>query len=1325
MDFRLWLMPQVLAFAVLAAPGAESFECDFKTADEKLPDCCHAVDGLRISAFKEDRTWNPCLRCEVSQAYTNEAKGTVSWTGAAWIGGTKEVPGVQIEPAKNYDVAFDLRGNGVRLSVKVWVWTGPDFYKDRQRINLVVPGPATTAEWKTYRAKFKAPEGALRAAIGFSIWGDTGIRKTGNPSVGDWFLVDNVSIRPSRKNLGATAVEPDPVEPRKILPTSTGEWTDDFLSLETRRSAESPMAMSAKVDGDALLLMFRLGEDARGHVRGTAKSPWSGDAVELFFELPDGKLAHFAFNEAGARYTDLGGGAVACDDWSLRTAAEGSKWGAKVRIPFRLLDRENIPADGEEIRFNAARFRKNARGNDVWGNVRQEFNETDRYGRIVFGSLATAVRREFGVDRHVPDAAAYRKTCAEIEAARLKAKFEKFANSKVAVAVVPVIGDYTIPYLPEEIFDPIESISVRAAVNEVKAVPVAIANLTERSEDYMVVLETKDRPFVGERGLKGFPQENLTVRKALKIRDSYVDSPTLRFDPLPVADQTCSVTVAPKEAGLVWFDFDTAGVRPGTYEGRLRVIPLCEKGVLSRIKGKSFGDLQYTGEMKDIPFTLTVDPIELPRVTVKPSEFYNRVDSDEAYDLVFALGGYRQQLSTWGIPATGLSEQVKRNIRDDTRRAAKYGARPLFGIEYSAYKVFKTAHQPRAGGNVTWADYIRMIYHEMQAMGVKDSEYYIEIDDETTTDRADEIAEACRIAKEAAPNMQLSVTLGGWIIPTEKIMAIARNCDVFVMWRHGYVENPKLNREVIQKLREMGRTIVHYSCETAMSLDLHTYYRLHPWIAERYGLDGSGIYQLCTLEGGVGARDFKTPTYGEILYHMYNRPVPSVRFMAYREGVTDIRYLDALRARLPDDLEVKAFLKRASEEVFVRGLRGQSAPDRLREEARRLLLRKRRPGSSAGPRRAEFVVHGDGTEIQRAIDEAAAAGGGCVVVTPGLHPSGSLRLRSNVELHLAKGACIVGRTKSEDYFAFPKGVCSICPEKSSRVFVYAWDEHDIAITGEGTIDGQGPKFFDPNSRQWERFWAKPECERPRMVQFVRCRGVRLEGATFLDSPGWTMLIRLCENVHVERIRVKANQMMINSDGIDIDGCRHVRIADSDFTTGDDSVVLRAMRERGCDARIVCEDVVVENCRMNSACQCVRVGCPSDDTIRNVSFRNVDMAGHNGICFDNPVVYLKEGDEGYLNAYDMVFENITGNVWGQAVRIDVDPGIKLRGIRNVLFKNMTVESGETLRFTENIHTRFENVRFENVRFQNVCFNGIRQKDGEVPSDCTADGKLKRD
>lgn len=207
-----------------------------------------------------------------------------------------------------------------------------------------------------------------------------------------------------------------------------------------------------------------------------------------------------------------------------------------------------------------------------------------------------------------------------------------------------------------------------------------------------------------------------------------------------------------------------------------------------------------------------------------------------------------------------------------------------------------------------------------------------------------------------------------------------------------------------------------------------------------------------------------------------------------------------------------------------------------------------------------FKVRGEtGADIQKQIDKAFAAGGGKVVVPDGVYNVGSIRLRSNVELNLAKGALILGADNSDGYESFPEEVSSMRPCNSSKVLIYAYDEKNIAITGDGIIDGQGPKFFDV-SKVVKGYYPKPPVERPVMVRFYNCDDIRIEDVTFSESPNWTMFLRLCNDVSISGITITADQKMINNDGIDIDACRHVRISDANIKTCDDCIILRAMRD---------------------------------------------------------------------------------------------------------------------------------------------------------------------
>ena len=366
---------------------------------------------------------------------------------------------------------------------------------------------------------------------------------------------------------------------------------------------------------------------------------------------------------------------------------------------------------------------------------------------------------------------------------------------------------------------------------------------------------------------------------------------------------------------------------------------------------------------------------------------------------------------------------------------------------------------------------------------------------------------------------------------------------------------------------------------------------------------------------------------------------------------------------------------------------------------------------------ADFPVEGKtGKAIQCAIDAATAAGGGRVVVAPGEYPSGTLTLKSNVELHLEKGAVVVGSTNRADYSGVP-----VKAARLGTALICAWNAENISITGEGAFDMRGELYFD-KTKKWQgkisRFY-QPKAWRTKMLAFYRCKNVRFRDTSFLNAPSWTMHIKFCENLDFRRIKVINDLKFINADGIDFDSCRHVYVDDSDFLTGDDCIIMRAIREKGSNEKAIIEDVLVENCRLESACQCVRVGCPSDDTIRNVRFRNIMMKGHNGINFDYPALYLSPSHEGLMDIHDVTFENVTGELSYIAVRINCAPGVKIRGVRDVMFRNFNVKSAKPLVFLGNFYSKIERIRRENFTL-----NGERLPDGEFVAECTSLKPLRR-
>ncbi len=347
--------------------------------------------------------------------------------------------------------------------------------------------------------------------------------------------------------------------------------------------------------------------------------------------------------------------------------------------------------------------------------------------------------------------------------------------------------------------------------------------------------------------------------------------------------------------------------------------------------------------------------------------------------------------------------------------------------------------------------------------------------------------------------------------------------------------------------------------------------------------------------------------------------------------------------------------------------------------------------------------------IQSQIDEAAARGGGRVVVSPGVHRCGTLYLKSGVELHLAEGAELLGGSRPEDYddaipadMLYRYGDSATTPTVTRKALIFAENAENVAITGAGTVRIDGPDFFDRTSSLWGLWWAKPPHPRPRMVVMRGCRGIRIEGVAFRDCPLWTMWLRLCEDIDIAGIAIDCEQKMINSDGIDFDGCRRVRVRDSRFKTGDDCLVLRAIRDqqRGGNGTeetpVVTEDVVVERCRLDSPCQGVRIGCPSDDTVQNAVFRDIVFTGRNAIVSKQPCVYLEAGDSGYLKTKNIRFENWKIDCWGNPVEILVEPGIALRDFGHFTFRNIKVKAAKPIVVKGSAETPVRGVHFENLR-----------------------------
>ena len=219
--------------------------------------------------------------------------------------------------------------------------------------------------------------------------------------------------------------------------------------------------------------------------------------------------------------------------------------------------------------------------------------------------------------------------------------------------------------------------------------------------------------------------------------------------------------------------------------------------------------------------------------------------------------------------------------------------------------------------------------------------------------------------------------------------------------------------------------------------------------------------------------------------------------------------------------------------------------------------------------------------IQKAVDACAEAGGGTVRFPPGTYRSGTIVLKSGVVLDLAAGATLLASDDLADYPETVAGFRSYTDNYTDKSLIYAEGVEHVGLVGRGVIDGQGKKFSGPYKR------------RPYLVRMVRCREVRVEGLTFRDSPMWVQHYLACDDVTIRGITV-ASHANHNNDGLDIDGCRRVVVANCRIDSGDDAIVLKSTADRPC------RDVTVTGCVLRSTCNALKMGTESNGGFANIA-----------------------------------------------------------------------------------------------------------------------------
>lgn len=293
--------------------------------------------------------------------------------------------------------------------------------------------------------------------------------------------------------------------------------------------------------------------------------------------------------------------------------------------------------------------------------------------------------------------------------------------------------------------------------------------------------------------------------------------------------------------------------------------------------------------------------------------------------------------------------------------------------------------------------------------------------------------------------------------------------------------------------------------------------------------------------------------------------------------------------------------------------------------------------------------------IQKTIDTAAANGGGKVIIPAGIWLSGPIRLQSKINLHVETGAVLLFSKNDEEYPLYWSDYEGM-PAIRTLSPIMAENVTDIAITGNGTIDGNGQlwrpvKQFKMTARQWDELlkesqylveerdgfiwmptksvydaWllAKEKSEklenletakeyydffRPVMVHLYQCKNILIEDITLQNSPAWNVHPCFCEHVTIRNAKIRNPYYAQNGDGLDLESCKYAEIIGTTFDVGDDAICMKS--GKGAKARqieVPTEYVRIQDCTVYHGHGGFVVGSEMSRGIRHVEVKNCSFIG---------------------------------------------------------------------------------------------------------------------
>ena len=306
----------------------------------------------------------------------------------------------------------------------------------------------------------------------------------------------------------------------------------------------------------------------------------------------------------------------------------------------------------------------------------------------------------------------------------------------------------------------------------------------------------------------------------------------------------------------------------------------------------------------------------------------------------------------------------------------------------------------------------------------------------------------------------------------------------------------------------------------------------------------------------------------------------------------------------------------------------------------------------------DFGGVGDGITLNteafaKAIDALSKKGGGKLVVPQGVWHTGPIVLKSNIELHLKSGAVILFAADESLYPIIETSFEGLDTRRLQSP-IYAKGATNIAITGNGVIDGngqywrpvkkgkvtashwksllaipgsqelkkdywvpsagyakgeQGANMNVPNAQTEEEWNAIKRFLRPVMISLVQCKNVMLKGLIFQNSPAWNLHPLMCENVIIDKVLVRNPSYAQNGDALDLESCKNALIINSRFDAGDDGICIKSGKDADGRRRgIPCENLVVDGCTVFAGHGGFVVGSEMSGGVKNIMVENCQFLG---------------------------------------------------------------------------------------------------------------------